>query len=155
MHLRPALLAVVVVASMAPGAPAIEELPGPVVIAGSGDLSKDTLEAFFALAGKDKAKIVLLVVSDAKEEELLKPWKDLNPGSLTVVKAGDDTTAKQLDEATGVWVVGTKLVIVEKELQKVQSRGVAVGGGSGLLDLGLLPGFKRSADAGSVGRAWK
>ena len=155
MHLRPALLAVVVVASMAPGSPAIEELPGPVVIAGSGDLSKDTLEAFFALAGKDKAKIVLLVVSDAKEEELLKPWKDLNPASLAVVKAGDDTATKQLDEATGVWVVGTKLVIVEKELQKVQSRGVAVGGGSALLDLGLLPGFKRSADAGSVGLSFE
>ena len=128
--------------------PEIAELPGPVVIAGAGELSKDAAEAFFELAGKAKAKIVVIAATNEKPDDLLKPWQELKPASLTVVVAGAE---KLLDEATAVWVTGTKLGSIEKALKKAQARGAVVGGGSALLELGLIPGFQSRGDSGSVG----
>ena len=131
--------------------PEIAELPGPVVIAGAGDLSKDAIEAFFTLAGKEKAKILVIAPDGANEEDVLKPWRELKPASIAGVKSGEAQAAKSLDDATGVWVDGTKFASVEKSLRKFHTRGGVVGGGSALLDLGLLPGFHTKSESGSVG----
>ncbi|HEY3788332.1 MAG TPA: Type 1 glutamine amidotransferase-like domain-containing protein [Urbifossiella sp.] len=166
MHSRFALLAIVIFALTAHSAdtpsatfPTISELPGPVVIAGEGKLSKEIREAFFALAGKDKAKIVVI----AGQEKYSEPWPDDKSASLITVrattdrkKADDPEFIKHLATATAVWFTDGKLeqmiatyrgTLLEKELKKLHERGGLVGGsGSGatlLSDagLGILPDF--------------
>ena len=58
--------------------PEIAELPGPVVIAGAGELSKDAAEAFFKLAGKAKAKIVVIAATKEKPDDLLNDPSGIN-----------------------------------------------------------------------------
>ena len=129
-------------------------LPGPLVIAG-GKVPADARKAFFDLAGKGKAKIVV-IGSDPKAVE---PWEQLKPLSVEFVHAadpkaaGDPKLAKPLAEATAVWLEGTDAepfakvyggTPVEAELKKLHARGGAIGGSAGapaLADLGILPGF--------------
>ena len=114
-------------------------LPGPLVL-GGGRGTDDMVKAFFDLAGKDKAKIVVVptaiaTAGDAKtDEEVLKPFQDLEPLSVVVLhtrdpkKADDPDFVKPLTEATGVWFTNghtDRLVnayrgtLFEKELKKL------------------------------------
>jgi cyanophycinase len=133
-------------------------LPGPLVLAGGGrDVPDEVRNAFFALAGKENAKIVVIptAIKQADDpvvvETVLKPWQDLNPGSVTILHARDRKTAddpafvKPLAEATAVWFTdghrdrilqAYRGTLVERELKKLQTRGGVVGGsGSGAVTL--------------------
>ena len=145
-----------------PGSPQAEIAPlaGPLVLASGQDVPKEVRAAFFALAGKDQAKIVVIptALATADEaatiEEVLKSWRELKAASVVVLHTRDRKTAddpefvKPLAEATAVWFPhgqrdrilkayrGTR---VEKELKKLQARGGVVGGtGSGAAVLGEL-----------------
>jgi len=71
------------------------ELPGPLVITGGGKLPTDARDEFFKLAGKDKAKIVVIptaiaTAGDAKtDERVLEPWQELKPESVVVLHTRD------------------------------------------------------------------
>jgi cyanophycinase len=137
------------VSPLAAQVPPVAELPGPVVIAGGRDVPDDTRDAFFALAGKEKARIVVIptAVATAGEpetaERVLKPWRDLNPASVVLLHTRDRKTAddpafvKPLADATGVWftqghidrlVAAYRGTRVEAELKKLHARGGVVGG---------------------------
>lgn len=134
--------------------PEVAELPGPLVIVGAGEPSKDAAEAFVELAGNEKSKIVVIAAAKEKFEDSWKRLKDLKGGeSITLVIAGE-SLEKSLEKATGVWV-GPKVAGIEKELKKVQSRGVVIGGGSVLLDLGLMPGFQTKNEPGAIGLSFE
>ncbi|HJZ54157.1 MAG TPA: cyanophycinase [Gemmataceae bacterium] len=137
--------------------PEIAELPGPMVIAGGRDVPDDVRDAFFALAGKDKAKIVVIPTAIASADnpktadETLKLWQDLQPESVVLLHTRDRKTAddpafvKPLAEATAVWfthghpdrlVSAYRGTLVEKELKKLQARGGVIGGtGAGAMVL--------------------
>jgi cyanophycinase len=151
--------------------PPIEEVSGSIVVAGSGETPKDVREAFFDLAGKDKAKIV--VISGRADD--WKPWQELKPATVSLLhprdrqQADDPAFVKPIAEATAVWFADGKAermlttyrdTRVEQELKKLQARGGAIGGGGeaaavfstlalvrngeefrGEKGLGLLPGF--------------
>ncbi|MBA4186821.1 MAG: cyanophycinase [Planctomycetaceae bacterium] len=138
-------LCVPVVAHAQP--PAIDPagLPGPLVIVGGGKVSDDAQKAFFDLAGKEKAKIVVIPApADAEKtgEESRKLWRELKPLSVEVLaardrkQADDPAFAKPLADATGVWITGGPAdalldlyrgTTVEKEVKKLHARGVVVG----------------------------
>ncbi len=144
-------------------------LPGPLVIVGGGKMPADAREAFFALAGKAKAKIVVIPTAsasadDAKEaESFLKQWKDLEPASVVLLhtrdakKANDAEFVKPLTEATGVWFSGGdqgKLTaayrgtLVEKEIRKLHARGGVIGGtsaGAAVMSDTMIAGGKEKA----------
>ncbi len=142
--------------------PAIDPagLPGPLVLAGEGRLTNDTRKAFFDLAGKEKAKIVVIPTAlkhadDAKVTDLLvNDWKDLKAASVEVLhtrdrkEADDPKFVKPLTEATGVWfangnpellIEAYRGTLVEKELKKLHERGgvigASLGGAMSLTDL--------------------
>jgi cyanophycinase len=131
-------------------------LPGPLVIVGEGKLSKDARDAFFSLAGKDKAKIVVIPTAskdadDAKKlDAFQEQWKELKPASVEVLhtldkkQADDPKFVKPLTEATGVWFVdgnperlnkAYRGTLVEKELQALHTRGGVIGGAGVMGDL--------------------
>jgi cyanophycinase len=144
----------------------LAELPGPLVLAGGGqDVPADVRDAFFALAGKDEAKVVVIPTATAtaddpnKFNEILKPWQDLKPLSVELLHTRDRKTAddpafvRPLAEATAVWIAPGHLdrlinayrgTLVETELKKLHARGGVVGGGSAgamvLTDLVILRG---------------
>jgi cyanophycinase len=126
-------------------------LPGPLVIVGGGQVPKDARQAFFDLAGKEKAKIIVIPTAsgdadDPKQaDSFLKSWEELKPLSLQILhtrdrqKADDPAFAAALSEATGVWFSGgdqAKIAAayrgtrVEKELKKLHARGGVIGGTS-------------------------
>jgi cyanophycinase len=126
-------------------------LPGPLVIVGGGKMPDDARKAFFDLAGKGKAKIVVIPTAGAdaddagKADSFLKPWEELKPASVVLLHTRDAKTAndpdfaKPLAEATGVWFGGgdqTRIVeayrgtLVEKELKRLHARGGVIGGTS-------------------------
>jgi cyanophycinase len=126
-------------------------LPGPLVLAGGGKIPTDARKAFFDLAGKEKAKIVIITTGGNAEDpksaaEIVKKWEELKPASVVVFhttdpkKANDADFVKPLTEATGVWLHNNearKLVaayrgtLVEKELKKLHARGGVIGGVGG------------------------
>lgn len=142
-------------------------LPGPLVLAGGGKITPDARKAFFDLAGKGKAKIVVITTGGVGEDpkraaEIVKAWEELKPASVVTLhtldkkKADDPDFVKPLAEASGVWLHHTgprKLVAayrgtrVEKELKKLHARGGVIGGvgggdealGSLLIELGEEP----------------
>ncbi|MBN9118446.1 MAG: cyanophycinase [Planctomycetes bacterium] len=126
-------------------------LPGPLVIVGGGKLPADARKALFDLAGKDKAKIVVIPTAGAdaddakKADGFLKPWRDLGPASVVLLhtrdkkRADDPEFVKPLADATAVWFGGgdqSRLTaayrgtLVEKELNKLHARGGVIGGTS-------------------------
>ena len=144
-------------ADLPPPAP----LPGPLVLAGPGPVSDDARQAFFDLAGKGKARILVIPNTEItpQPEIILKPWKDLEPETVALFtvnnrkQADDSAIVKPFADATGVWFEGgslTKLLdtyrgsLVEKELRKLHTRGGALGGtGAGAAIFGthtILPG---------------
>ena len=126
-------------------------VPGPLVIVGGGTMTDDIRKAFFDLAGKDKAKIVVIPTASASADDpkqadsFLKPWQDLKPESVVLLhtrdakQANDAEFAKPLADATGVWFGGGdqsriaaayRGTLVEKELMKLHARGGVIGGTS-------------------------
>ena len=112
----------------------------------------EAIKAFVDLAGKEKAKIVVIptaiaTAGDAEtNEEVLKPFRELKPASVAVLhtrdpkKANDAEFVKPLAEATGVWFANghtDRLVnayrgtLFEKELKKLHARGGVIGGTGG------------------------
>ena len=99
-------------------APPPAELPGSLVIVGGGKLPAAVRERFVALAGGDKARIVVVPTAsrdadDPKEHDgYLKPWRDLGPASVVLLHTRDRTTADDpafvgpLLDATAVWFSG-------------------------------------------------
>src|SRR5688572_26460682 len=71
-------------------------LPGPLVLGGGGKLPPDARDAFFALAGKGKAKIVVLTIAADRERagDLLKVWEELKPASAVILSARDKKQAE-------------------------------------------------------------
>jgi len=133
----------------APAPPDLAELRGPLVLAGAGPLPDDARDAVFDLAGKEKAKIV--VVAGAADEAVLKAWREKKPAAVVLLhardrKAADDpAVAKLLADATAVWVAGgdpevMRDTVVEKEVRKLHARGGVVGGATGD-PFGFLTGF--------------
>ncbi|HEY2910180.1 MAG TPA: hypothetical protein VGI99_08035, partial [Gemmataceae bacterium] len=147
MPVRVLFLAVLASAIPATAAPPISELPGPVVVAGGGELAKDAREAFLSLAGKDKAKVVLLAAKD----DASKAWPSATVLKVTDKKQADDPEfVKPLATATAAWFANDPLpalrgTLLDKELKNLQGRRGAIGGsGAGaiaLSQLGFLPGF--------------
>ncbi|AMV29986.1 Cyanophycinase [Gemmata sp. SH-PL17] len=150
-------------------------LPGPLVIAGT-KVPSDARKALIDLAGKDKAKVIVLLcpAKDAIDPKVaLAQWSDAKAKSVEVLgtkdrkEANDPTFVKALTEATAVWIEGAgtahfastyRDTLVEKELKKLHARGGVIGAGASgsvLEELGLLPGFTsreaRSLKAGCIG----
>ena len=149
------------------------ELPGPLVIVGGGKVPFDARLEFLRLAGKNKAKIVVIPTAsesadDPKQADgFVEAWEELKPASVVVLHTRDKKTAdsaafvKPLTEATGVWFGGgdqTKLTAayrgtrVEKELQKLHQRGGVIGGtsaGAAVLSDVMIEGGTDTAKLGT------
>ncbi len=109
-------------------------LPGPLVIVGGGKMTDDIRKAFFDLAGKEKAKIVVVPTAstsadDAKElDSFLKQWQDLKPLSVEILhtrdakKANDADFVKPLAEATGIWFSGGDQIAHHRGLSRYARR---------------------------------
>ncbi len=127
-------------------------LPGPLVLTGGKEIPKDVRDAFFALAGKAKAKIVLIPTAIATAEDakttdpLVKEWEDLKPASVVLLhtrdrkQADDPDFVKPFTEATGVWfsnghtdriLNAYRGTLFEKELKKLHARGGVIGAAGG------------------------
>ncbi|MCE9530216.1 MAG: cyanophycinase [Planctomycetes bacterium] len=138
-----------------------EPLPGTLVLVGGGKLPDSVRDMFFELAGKEKAKIVVIpsASTDAdiekEAEKFLEPWKKLQPLSVEILhtrdrkKADDPAFVKPLTEATAVWISGgdqTRLMttykgtLVEKELAKLFVRGKLIGGASAIQSQVMIEG---------------
>jgi cyanophycinase len=145
------VLLVLVGCLFADGLPPPAELPGPLVIVGGGEVPAEARELFVRLAGKDKAKLVIVPSASAdaddprEAESYLKPWRLLHPASVELLhtrdrkRADDPAFAKPLAGATAVWFGGGdqgrltaayKGTRVEEELRKLHARGGVVGGTS-------------------------
>lgn len=166
------LVLYVAAAPLTAAAPPIDPagLPGPLVLAGGDKVSEDARKAFFELAGKDKAKLVVLADAEgeASAKKLAKAWEEAKPASVRIVTASDrkqaDEAAVAIAEASGVWLApgdAGKLAAAirgsraEEALKKFHARGGVIGAsaasealaGGWLVEagkptgLGLLPGF--------------
>jgi len=151
-------------------------IPGPLVIVGGGTMTDDIRTAFVDLAGKDKAKIVVIPTASAdaddatKADSFLKQWQTLKPASVEllhtrdVTKANDPDFVKPLTEATGVWFSGGdqsritaayRGTLTEKELKKLHARGGVIGGTSAgaaiMSDLMITGGTDTARTADGLG----
>jgi cyanophycinase len=131
-------------------------VPGTLFVSGGGIPADDAIRVrFLKTAGGKNAKLVLIPTSRARveselgqpdfESRYIKPWRDYEPASVTVLhtrskaEANRDEFVKPLQEATAVWLfggnqnlhaaayLGTK---VEQEIYNVLKRGGVVGGSS-------------------------
>jgi cyanophycinase len=135
-------------------------LPGPLVLGGGAkELPADVRDAFFALAGKEKAKIVVVAPEPKSGREALEYWERLKPASVELLaaatrkEADDATFAKPLAGASAVWLAGPGAEFrtlyagtpVEEGLKKAHARGAVVGAAGPAVELiggfGLLPGY--------------
>ena len=126
------------------------ELPGPLVLAGAGELSKDVRDAFLELAGKDKARIVLVSTAPVLDKRLLKEWHSHTLLAADRTRADDPAFVKGLKDATGVWLAddagqGAHETLLGKTLHALHRNGVVIGGQAGgvaaIGRLGLTPGL--------------
>ncbi|MFO0935346.1 MAG: cyanophycinase [Gemmataceae bacterium] len=137
--------------AQSPSSP-IEPLPGPLVLFGGGAMPDEVRSAFLELAGRDKAKLVVVPTADPQSDMALpeKQWLDewnQNGAKATISllhaktqKQADDTAfVKPLTEATAVWFCDgdpARLIsryrgtAFEKELHKLHRRGGVIGGAS-------------------------
>ena len=94
MTIRLTCLLLLGIATLAPAAdaPPIDPagLPGPIVLAG-GRGNDDAIKAFVDLAGKDKARIVIIPTAiatagdDRTDADAIKPLQDLKPLSVAIL----------------------------------------------------------------------
>jgi cyanophycinase len=124
-------------------------LPGPLVLGGGRD-NEVAIKAFVDLAGNEKIVVIPTAIASAGEaetnEEVLKPFRELKPASLTILHTRDPKTAntaefvKPLADATGIWFTNghtDRLInayrgtLFEKELKKFHARGGVIGGAGG------------------------
>ncbi len=136
-------------------------LPGPLVIAGE-EKPTDARDAILALAGKEKARIVVLSSDPKLGRETRAYWERSKPASVELLtassskEANDAKFVKPLADATAIWLEGHDAAtflkryastLTEKELKKAHGRGVAVGAAGSCADLigigglNLLPGY--------------
>jgi cyanophycinase len=160
--------------SAAPAVPFIDPagLPGPLVIVGAGKVPEDAQKAFFELAGKEKAKIVVIPTGSPEADDSkkaassLKMWADMKPESVQILhtldrkKADDPAFVNALAQATGVFFCGidqSQIVsayrgtLVEKELMKLHARGGVIGGtaaGAAILGDSIFEGGTSTAKTG-------
>jgi cyanophycinase len=123
-------------------------LSGPLVLTSGTALTRDARDTFFALAGKDRAKIVVVPTALASGDDpkttdpLVGQWEKLKPASVVLLhtrdrkRADDPAFVKPLSEATGVWFThghtdrvleAYRGTLVEKELRKLHARGGVIG----------------------------
>lgn len=151
-------------------------LPGPLVIVGGGKMTDDIRKAFFDLAGREKAKIVVIPTASASADDpkqadsFLKQWKELKPLTVELFhtrdakQANDPAFVQPLTEATGVWFSGGdqsritaayRGTLVEKELKKLHARGGVIGGTSAgaaiMSDLMITGGTDTATTADGLG----
>lgn len=123
----------------------IEMLPGPVMLAGTAELTNVSLRTFASLAQEDDGRLV--IVTDAKVAPDIDRWRRAM-GEVTVLtldskeKASADSTKKLIFEATGVWFVSdvtsvAKGTVFQQAIDEVVKGGNAIGGqGAGAESLG-------------------
>jgi cyanophycinase len=157
---------------LADGLPPPADLPGPLVIVGGGGVPAEAREAFVTLAGKDKAKLVVIPTAsgDADDpgqaEGFLQPWREFHPASVQLLHTRDRKTAddpafaKPLADATAMWFSGGdqsritaayKGTLVERELRKLHARGGVVGGtsaGAAVMSDPMITGGTKAASTG-------
>jgi cyanophycinase len=121
------------------------------VIVGGGKVPEDAQKAFFELAGKEKAKMVVISTGDKEADDtknakaLQKNLEDMKPVSVHLLhvqdrkQADDPLLVNALTEATGLFFTGadkSKIAAavrgtrLEKELKKLHARGGVIGGTS-------------------------
>ncbi len=133
----------------------LEGIKGSLVIVGGGEVPDSVRQRFIALAGGEKAKIVViptaselaeaLLADEEQTEALLAPWKALGVTDVRAFhtrsadSANDEKFIEPLRQATGIWIesgqqaniaqayLGTA---VEKELYSLLQRGGVIGGTS-------------------------
>lgn len=121
---------------------------GTLFIAGGGQLSNLMYEQFVDLAGRKKAKIVVIPameVSEAEYPQYSEPWNSYGVQSVDVLhansrtKADDPEFSRILDSATGVWLAGGQQswltawygrTRVETRLKALLARNGVIGGTS-------------------------
>lgn len=135
--------------AQSPAPPPIAELRGSFVFTG-GDTPSDAARwRFFARAGEDNAKIVLVPAAGGGDDDL-DSWKKLGSPAVALLRTGAPAAIRQrlFEGATGVWLAGDAPGI-EPELQNLLDRGGVIGGGSASIE--RLPGFAADARPGVVG----
>lgn len=126
-------------------------VPGSLVIVGGGKMPDGVRAKFLALAGGEKAVIVVVPTASAdadkpdQADSFTKAWLALKPKSVTILHTRDRTTAdsaefvKPLADATAVWFSGgdqSRLTAAyrgtatEKAFHSLLARGGVVGGTS-------------------------
>jgi cyanophycinase len=131
--------------------PPVAAVPGSLVIAGGGGMPESVRKSFVALAGGDRAKILVVPTASvdagdpAKAESFLEGWKQLGVKDVSIFhartkdEANDPAFVKPLATATGVWFSGgvqsriTERYLgtaTEKALRALHARGGAMGGTS-------------------------
>ena len=149
--------------------PPIDEPRGSLVIVGGGTFPDAIREKFVALAGGEKAKIVVIPTASADADDATKrdsftaSWTKLKPASVTILhtrdrKQVDDIAfVKPLTEATAVWFSGgdqNRILTVyrgtrvEKELHKLLERRGVIGGtsaGAAIMGDPMIAGGKDKA----------
>jgi cyanophycinase len=100
-------------------------------------------DRFFELAGKDKARIVILDSGKERTEaakELAEAWQERKADVTIVPNEGGDEAQQALSQATGVWLLAdTALVPAVKAAMKRGVVGVS-GRAAGMVGAALLPG---------------
>lgn len=126
-----------------PAAPEpVGKLRGALVLHGGGPVSQEVRETFVDLAGRNRAKIVVIA---APGDGQIAEWRAMEPGSIEVVELASLTGPPEaailasLAEATGVWFESTNPAGIETDggkpaiktaIRAVIDRGGVVGGTS-------------------------
>jgi cyanophycinase len=129
----------------------VGKIRGSLVIHGGGAVQDSVQARFVELAGGREAQVVFIPTASSSldttddYESWLAPWREQNPGSLTVLhtrsrdRANDEEFVAPLRLATGVWFSGgdqSRLeeayigTAVESAIEGVLQRGGVVGGSS-------------------------
>ena len=141
-------------------------------------MTDDMCKAFFDLAGKEKAKIVVIPTASADADDakprpstFLKQWQELKPLSVELLHTRDAKKANDPDvreaarrkrPASGspaaisrASLAAYRGTLVEKELQKLHARGAVIGGTSAgaaiMSDLMITGGTDTAKTADGLG----
>lgn len=120
----------------------VGKLRGSLLLHGGGPVSQEVRETFVELAGRNRARIVLIA---ARGDGQIAEWKAMEPGSIEVVElvslpeTPETAILASLVEATGVWFESTNPAGIETDdseptiktaIRAVIDRGGVVGGTS-------------------------